>query len=126
MRLYQYLKEMSDAQALQVFGISPDDIGNKTLIKKRYRELAKTYHPDTIKKKDMIGLRQYYQDDRVEKPDMMVQINLAYEKIKKMKPKKATDQAVKNLMKDLGSMFGKAAKNMDPKEYVKKTKGWYA
>ena len=123
MRLYNYLKEMSDAEALQVFGLSPDDIGNQTLIKKRYRNLAKTYHPDKIQQKNMIGLRQYYQDDKIDKKDMMVQINLAYEKIKKMKPSEMTDQAVKNLMKDLGSMFGKAAKNMGPKS---KTKGWYA
>ncbi len=125
MRLYNYLKEMSDAEALQVFGLSPDDIGNQTLIKKRYRNLAKTYHPDKIQKKNMIGLRQYYQDDKIEKKDMMVQINLAYERIKKMKPGKVSDQAVKNLMKDLGSMFGKAAKGMSSKTYVRKP-GWDA
>lgn len=110
MRFYKYLKEnkMTIPEALDVFGLRYEAVGNKSLIKKRFRDLAKTYHPDKIGNNDM-----------------MVKINLAYELLKKAKQTskdKLSSQAKSNLMKDLGSMFGGRKKpdwsNLDPKKGV--------
>jgi curved DNA-binding protein CbpA len=121
-RLYNYLKEaMSDDEALQIFGISREALSNKALVKKRFRDLAKMYHPDKIGKKSMIGIRHFYQDDSIEPEDMMVKVNLAYEKIKKMKPERLSAKAAQNLMQDLSAMFGGKKPdwaNLDPKKGV--------
>jgi len=92
MRFKRYLQEskMTDVEALSIFGLTPDDLGNSALIKKRYRDLVKTYHPDKIGKNDM-----------------MVKVNLAYEIIKKLKPSKISDKDVENLMADLYPIFKK-------------------
>jgi len=110
MRFYKYLKEnkMTIPEALAVFGLRYEAIGNKALIKKRFRDLAKTYHPDKIGNNDI-----------------MVKVNLAYELLKKAKQTskdKLSSQAKSNLMKDLGSMFGGRKRpdwsNLDPKKGV--------
>ena len=106
---------------IDTFGLSRDALGNKVLVKKRFRDLAKMWHPDKIDRKAMIGIRHYYQDDKIEPDDMMVKVNLAYEKIKKMKPEKLSVKAAQNLMKDLGDMFGGKRPdwaNLDPKKGV--------
>lgn len=99
---------MTIPEALAVFGLRYEAVGNKALIKKRFRDLAKTYHPDKIGNNDM-----------------MVKINLAYELLKKAKQNskdKLSSQAKSNLMKDLGSMFGGRKRpdwsNLDPKKGV--------
>jgi curved DNA-binding protein CbpA len=112
---------MSDEEALQIFGLSRDAVSNKALVKKRYRELAKVYHPDKISKKDLIALRHQHKNDQFQPADLMVKLNLAYEKIKKMKPEQLSKQAAANLMKDLGAMFGGKKPdwaNLDPKKGV--------
>jgi DnaJ-class molecular chaperone len=68
MKLKQYLTEMAEQEALQIFGLSPEALGNQVMIKKRHRELVKTYHPDKIGKNAV-----------------MAQVNLAYEILKKSK-----------------------------------------
>ena len=79
-------------QALRVFGLNSKALGNKNLIHKRYRDLAKTYHPDKIGNNDM-----------------MIQVNLAYEVLKKSKP---VSVGKANLYNDLmkAGMFGKGSK----------------
>ncbi len=68
MKFKQYLTEMAEQEALQVFGLSPEALGNQVMIKKRFRDLSKTYHPDKIGKNAV-----------------MAQVNLAYEILKKSK-----------------------------------------
>lgn len=40
------LNEMSLDKALEVFGLSSDDLGNPTLLKKKFRDLSQANHPD--------------------------------------------------------------------------------
>jgi len=71
MKLYQYLTEMAEQEALQIFGLPVNALGNQVMIKKRFRDLSKTYHPDKIGKNAV-----------------MAQVNLAYEILKKSKKTK--------------------------------------
>ena len=93
-------------QALTIFGLSPKALGQKSFIHKRYRELAKKWHPDKTGDKDK-----------------MVLINLAYEVLKDAKPQKAmkfkgapikpeTGRGKSNLYQDLmkSGFFGKGSK----------------
>ena len=104
MRFYKYLieKEMPISQALAIFGLNNKALGNKALLKKRYRDLATKYHPDKL-------------GGDTEK---MTNINLAWEVLKKSKPlsiefpdyetAKMSSKAKANLYKDLykSGMFG--------------------
>lgn len=93
MRFYNYLleKDMPIDQALKIFDLNYKALGNKILIKKRYRELAKKHHPD-----------------HTGDTGMMQRINLAYEVLKnpedwitKFTDKVEKGQAKTNLYKDL-------------------------
>jgi curved DNA-binding protein CbpA len=64
----ELLKEMSLPDAVKIFGIPPDKIGDQEYLKKTYRELALNNHPD-----------------RGGSLDMMKNINAAYDVLKKSK-----------------------------------------
>jgi len=68
MKFEQYLTEMAEQEALAIFGLPVDALGNKILIKKRFRDLAKTNHPD-----------------KPGSADEMKKINAAYDVLKKSK-----------------------------------------
>lgn len=76
MRFKLFLEsKMTEKEALMVFGLPSSALGDKILIKKRFKELAKKYHPDKVK-----GTDEY-----------MSKINLAYELLKKSKKIKDTN-----------------------------------
>lgn len=75
---------MLDKEALKIFGMTYGHIHNKTLIKKKYKELAKKFHPDSG-------------GDDV----LMAKINLAYEKIQKMKPPKISRRIAADVYNDM-------------------------
>lgn len=98
-------KDMSIDHALNVFGLSTNDLGDQDKIKQTFKSLAVKHHPD-----------------RGGKHEMMQQINLAYEVLKKAGKKSGGVDwdAINKKYQQMGRIIkDRLVKNFDPQAYIK-------